>query len=163
MPKDMFWHRLVQYRGGVPTIQSTFCLETGSFGKKHQLSSTSELWIWDIIHYNGLVVDCYDLSLPSLSWWWLSCLLQKDHLFSHHTLSPTILRYHLLKHLLLLTMLLGWIYLLKLAHLVLVWKSLQWWVTHDFILWRIGWTSIRLGSLLSLSITSIGLIALRIA
>ena len=95
-----------------------------------------------------------------------------DHLLNHytpsppfldqHSLSPPILRYHNLRYLILLTMLLGWIHLLKLAFLVLAWWRLQWSVTHNFILWRIGWTSIKLGSLLSLTITNSELIALRI-
>ena len=104
-----------------------------------------------------------NFSPPSLSKWWLSWLLQRDHLLNQHSSSPPILRYHNLKHLLLLTMLLRWIYLLKLAPLVLAWKSLHWSMTHDFTLWRIRWTNIRVDLILSLSISNWGLIALRIA
>ena len=109
----------------------------------------------------------FSLSPPSLS-----RLLQRDHLLSHHTpsppsldqhsLSPPMVRYHHLMHLLLLAMHHGWTYQPRFAFLALVWRSLQWSLTHDFTPWRIGWTNIKLGSLLNLSLSNRGLIALRI-
>lgn len=57
---------------------------------------------------------------------------------------------------------LGWTYQLRLAQLVLVWRS--WWLEiSTSTLWRIEWINIRVASLISLSIYSRGLIVLRIA
>lgn len=113
----------------------------------------------------------FSLSPLSLSRGWLSRILERDHLLNHLTPSPhcldlhsptlPILRYHLFKHLFLLTMLHGWTYQPRLALLALSWRNLQWSMTNDFNLWGIWWTSIGLGSLFSLSISSRGLISLR--
>ena len=57
----------------------------------------------------------FGLRLHFLSQWCLSQLIQWIHLLNRHSLSLITLWYHLIRHLSLLTMLLGWIYLLKLA------------------------------------------------
>ena len=121
------------------------------------------------LHSNQRV---FSLRLPSLSRYCLSRLLQWVHLLSRHTLSLPfylhslsllILRYHLLRHLLLLTMLHGWIHLLRSTLLALAWRSLMWSVIHVFTPLRIVQINIRLASLHSLSISCRGLSVLRIA
>ena len=62
--------------------------------------------------------------------------------------------HHLIRHLTLLIMCFGWIYLLRSAHLALAWRSLQQSAILNSTLWRIAWIGIRLASLLSLSIYS---------
>ena len=64
---------------------------------------------------------------------------------------------------LLLTMLHGWIYLLRSTLLALAWRSLLWLVICISTPLRIVWISIRLASLHYLSISNRGLSVLRIA
>ena len=40
-------------------VQVAFCSEMSSSQEKHQLSLASTLWIWGIIHEDGLVVGYY--------------------------------------------------------------------------------------------------------